>query len=227
MMQGMQRRPPSIKAFIQARMSSKRLPGKVMLPLHGELVISRVLTQVEKAVPKQDIVVATSTDQSDDSLVSYLLDRNTNVFRGPLDNVFARFQNCLKEYPCDWFFRVCADSPLLNPAVLTYFLHLVDTTEADIITTLFPRSFPAGQSVELVRARTFRTLMTDKLSAEEQEHLTKAYYANPHRFRIKNVSSGNASLAEINYCVDTAEDMARLEQFLAGGAVFPDVAFKS
>jgi spore coat polysaccharide biosynthesis protein SpsF (cytidylyltransferase family) len=81
----------------------------------------------------------------------------------------------------------------------------------DLVTNVFPRTFPKGHSVELLNAGSFARLDSVLLSAEEQEHLTKVYYNHPERFRIVNVSSGDPALAAMNYCVDTLEDLRRLE----------------
>ena len=59
-------------------------------------------------------MLATSGEPADDPLAALMRELGVAVFRGPLENVFRRFQLCLEEYPCTWFFRICADSPLLH-----------------------------------------------------------------------------------------------------------------
>ena len=106
-----------VRFFVQARMSSTRFPGKVLAPLHGRPLKDHVLARVSQAVPLDMITVATSTDESDDPLVAYIAQSGVSVFRGALEEVVVRFQQCLDQFPCKWVARVCADSPLWDPRV--------------------------------------------------------------------------------------------------------------
>jgi spore coat polysaccharide biosynthesis protein SpsF len=199
------------RVFIQARMTSSRFPGKVLAPLRGRPVINHVINRLSKAVSPDSIVVATSTDVSDDPLVAYLANLGTRVFRGPLENVFRRFQLCLEAYPCSWFVRICADSPLLDSKLISMMLPHADA-KSDLITNVQMRTFPRGQSVELINAQTFAGIEAGRLSAAEREHATQVFYADPVRYRIINLVSGDPSLARQNFVVDTIEDLHRLEQ---------------
>lgn len=206
-----------IRAFIQARMSSKRFPSKVLAPLAGRPVIAHVISQVVQVIPSDRIVVATSTEESDDPLTNYLRRIGITVYRGPLDNVFDRFQLCLKEYPCTWFFRVCADSPMLDSALLQTILTYSSRVDVDLVTNVFRRTFPKGQSVEMLNAATFASIDPSRLTPEEQEHVTKIYYNNAAEFRIINIESADPLLANESFAVDTFEDISRLEKILRSG----------
>ena len=202
-----------VRVFIQARMSSKRFPGKVLAPFNGIPILTRVIGRVSKVISSGRIVVLTSTNQSDDPLVCYMLDAGISVYRGPLENVFERFQLCLREYPCSWFFRICADSPLIDNEILKTMLIRNDKLDVDLITNVFPRTFPKGQSVEMLNADTFSGIDPYSLNSGQQEHVTKVYYENPESYRIINVESSERNLAAINLSVDTIEDLYRLQFF--------------
>ena len=202
-----------VRVFIQARMSAKRFPGKVLAPFNGIPILTCVIERVNKVIPSGRIVVLTSTDQSDDPLVCYMRNAGISVYRGPLENVFERFQLCLREYPCSWFFRICADSPLLDNEILKTMLIRNDKSDVDLITNVFPRTFPKGQSVEMLNADTFAGINLYGLTPVQQEHVTKVYYENPENYRIINVESSDRSLAAINLSVDTIEDLYRLQNF--------------
>ena len=143
------------RVFIQARMSSSRFPGKVLAPFHGRPIIAHVISRIEVAVPLDQITVASSSDPSDDPLACYLRELGVAVFRGPLDNVFQRFQMCLEEYPCQWLFRLSADSPLLDGEMIERMLGYADRDELDLVTNVFPRTFPRGRSLEMLNSTTF------------------------------------------------------------------------
>ncbi len=202
-----------INVFIQARMSSSRFPGKVLAPFNGKPIIKHVIERVAKAVPFDNIIVATSTELFDDPLVSYLKQLGVKVYRGPLYNVFERFQLCLKNHPCDWFFRVCADSPLLDFEIFKRMMPYADKTDIDIVTTTYPRrTFPVGTNLEMINSNTFKKINKNSLSSEEIEHLTKVFYNNPNQYKIIGVESGNPELALTSVGVDTINDLHNLEK---------------
>lgn len=202
---------PTIRVFIQARMSSSRFPGKVLAPFRQEPIILHVIRAVNRVADIERIVVTTSVEASDDPLAAYLEKRGFSVFRGPLLNVFERFRLCLVKFPAEWILRISADSPLLELGALEEIVAQADTECCDLVTTVFPRSFPKGTNAELIRARTFESVPMSDLSAEDREHVTSIFYRNADRFRIVNVSSGKPELAKVSLAVDSVEDLRRLE----------------
>lgn len=193
-------------------MSSTRFPGKVLAPFRDRPLIAHLLKRVSQALPPSQVVVATSREPADDPVASYVREIGFPVFRGPLDNVVRRFQLCLQEHPCTWFFRICADSPLLQPDLLRILMAHCHRLDLDLVTNVHPRTFPKGQSVEMLRAATFAALDSDRLTLEEQEHVTKYYYNHSGRFNLLNVASGNAALANKSFVIDTIADLRRLEK---------------
>lgn len=187
-------------------MSSSRFPGKVLAPLGGRPVIDHVLDRVTSVL---GAVVATSDDRSDDPLAEHVGRRGIPVFRGSLLDVFERFRRCLAAFPCAWFVRVCADSPRIDPDLLRRATACADR-DLDLVTNVFPRTFPRGCSVEMVRAETFSRLVP--ATADQREHVTKIFYDHPDRYRILNFESDDATQASVNLCVDTPEDLRRLER---------------
>lgn len=202
---------PNIRVIVQARMNSARFPGKVLAPFNGLPIIAHVIERLSKTIALERIVLATSNEISDDPLAVFVRQIGVNVFRGSLDNVFERFRGCLREYPCDWFFRICADSPLIDGALLERMLPHYRSRDLDLVTNVQVRTFPRGRSVEFVRAETFENIDPVILSEEEREHVTTVYYRNPKIFKILNIESSDPTLAGLNYCVDKVEDLLRLE----------------
>lgn len=199
-----------VSAFVQARMSSERFPGKVLAPCAGRPIVARVADAVARVVPRERVVLATSTAQTDDPLAAYASAIGLRVFRGDRLDVFERFQQCLRTHPCEWFFRVCADSPLLDTSVMERALKSAQG-DIDLITNVAPRTFPRGQSVELLRSDTFAAIGGDTLDAASREHLTRVYYTNPDRFRILNLESDDPEATVRHLAVDTIDDLRRIE----------------
>ncbi len=200
-----------MRAFVQARMSSARFPGKVLAPFRGRPMIRQVVDRVAEAVGTDGVVVATSREASDDPLAAYLAAEGVPVHRGALDDVVGRFQSCLEAHPCDWFVRICADSPLLDPAVVRLVTAHADRADLDLVTNVFPRTFPHGHSVEMVRGARFAALDRGTLTAHQREHVTRVFYDRPGDYRILNVESGDPARAQSIFTVDTLEDLRRLE----------------
>ncbi len=173
-------------------------------------MISRVIDGAMRALGGDSVVVATSKEMSDDPLALYVQSSGARIFRGPLDDVFGRFQLCLQSNPCDWFFRISADSPLLNSSILKAMASYVDES-LDLITNVQRRTFPHGHSVELLNAQTFRNIDPERLTAEDREHVTKIYYSHADEFRILNLENMDANYAKLNFVVDTLDDLRRVE----------------
>ncbi len=211
------------RAFIQARLSSTRFPGKVLAPFRGRTVLGHVVERCAAAVGLERVVVATSTDPTDDAVAAHARERGAAVFRGPLEDVFGRLRACLLAHPADWFFRVSADSPLVDPAIMKAMLPLA-VPGLDLVTNVFPRSFPKGQSAELLRAAAFLAVDPAVLTASQREHVTTAFYDHPERYRILNVESGRPDWPGAPLVVDTREDLARLEAAYPAGRPLPSWA---
>ena len=202
-----------LRVLVQARMSSSRFPGKVLAPFLGKPLIAHVIERIQIAVPSDRIILLTSSEMSDDPLAAYVeRELGTTVYRGELENVFARFQGCLREHPCDWFARICADSPLIEGELIARLVGLVNV-DFDIITNVSTRTFPPGQSVELMRTAPFLSVDSRALNTQEQEHVTLQYYRETSPHRMLKVVSSMPSLASTPMVVDSIEDLRRLETF--------------
>ncbi|MHB8643775.1 MAG: cytidylyltransferase domain-containing protein [Gaiellaceae bacterium] len=199
-----------VRAFVQARMSSRRFPGKMLAPLHGEPLIVHVVRAAGHIVGPENVVVATSSDRSDDPLALYLESIGTVVERGPLDDVIGRFRLCAERHPCDWILRVCGDSPRFDVEIGRRVVEAAEAT-LDLVTSVFPRTVPHGHSAELIRAASLAALPDDELDAEDREHVTRFFYRNPERFTIRNLDLSDVTTADESV-VDTIEDLHRLEE---------------
>jgi spore coat polysaccharide biosynthesis protein SpsF len=200
----------AVGAFVQARMSSQRFPGKVLAPFRGEPVIAHVVRAVSAVIERDRIVVVTSDTPADDPLAAYIDTLGVHCFRGPHHDVFERFRQCASRQSAEWLLRVSADSPLLDPAILR---RVIDAASAewDLITTIWPRTFPRGQNAELIRTTILLGVPACELTDSDREHVTPFFYRAQSRFRIRSIESGDPQLAERNLAIDTIDDLRRLE----------------
>mgnify|MGYP001235937072 FL=1 len=164
----------NIATIIQARMNSSRFPNKVLKKINSKPLIEYLIDQVAFKNIDMPIIVATSVKKTDQEIVDYCMHKNLEYYRGDLVNVASRFYNIIKIYNLDFFVRVCADSPLLDGNLIKKAVAYADKN-IDIITNVMPRSYPKGQSVEVVNCKTFLSYY-EKLSDEEDlEHVTKYF----------------------------------------------------
>jgi spore coat polysaccharide biosynthesis protein SpsF len=198
----------TINAFVQARMSSHRFPGKVLAPFRGEPIVLHVVRAAERAVDNGKVVVATSDQPSDDPLAAYLASVAVPCFRGPCDDVLRRFQLCARAHPCTWVLRLSADSPMLDPAELAAVVAAA-AEDVDLASTAPSQADTRGRNAELIRTSALLALDARELVEHDREHVTPFFYAHPDRFRIAVVDLPPRAGGPLT--VDTVEDLARLE----------------
>lgn len=203
------------RILVQARMSSSRFPGKMLAPLLGRPLVAHVLGRLAECAPPERVLLVTSEDSSDDPLADYVARRlGVAVFRGPLDDVVLRFQAALRQHPAAWFVRICGDSPAIDPGLLGWMLARAGEG-MDMMSNIVRRTFPPGQSIEIVRSAPFLALDSTVLAADEREHLTLGIYRRPGEFRIVAVEATVPGLAERRHVVDTLEDLQNMTNTLS------------
>lgn len=193
--------------IIQARTSSKRFRNKVLKKIYGETLISHIVNRLKKSNLISNVIVATSKEKSDDKLVKHLNDHKIKFFRGELNNVAKRFLDVLKKNKTKFFIRISGDSPLIDFRIIDLAIKIFRKYKykPDIITNVFPRTFPVGQSVELIKSSIIRDNI-HKFSNFEKEHVTKFFYNNSKKFIIRNFKF-NGKKIPIKLSVDKKEDL--------------------
>jgi len=202
-----------INIFIQARMSSSRFPGKVLAPLKGVPLIKWLIDSALSIKQKNQVVVLTSTEHSDDPLVAYLKEIGCAYFRGHLENVFNRFQKALVQFPCDYFVRLSADSPYLQPDLIESLIESVQQVCPDFASNVYSRKFPKGQSVEMAKTVVLQSIVDAWLTDEDREHIMPYFYRSTDKYKGLYFDTLVDRSTE-NMCVDTVADLKRLEQFV-------------
>jgi spore coat polysaccharide biosynthesis protein SpsF len=211
------------RIFIQARMSSARFPGKMLAPFAGRPLIAQVLERFREYDLHSRVVVLTSVDSTDDPLADFVANRcRVPVFRGDLDNVVARFQSALAEYPCEWFVRISGDSPFIDASLVQAMIEFSDR-DHDVVSNVVRRTFPPGQSVECVRSDVFRALDSNDLTPSQREHVTKVFYDRPDDWRLRSVICDDPKWAGVRMVVDHLDDLRALEAGVARPASFADL----
>lgn len=199
--------------IIQARYSSKRLPGKVLKKILGITVLKRVINQVKKSKKIKKIIIATSKHKADKKIINFCNKNKINCISGSLNNVFKRFYSIIIQEHCESFVRISADSPLLNYSLIDKAVTLFNKNQYDIITNVFPRTFPKGFSVEVINSKIILDYVLKIKKKRHQEHLTSFFYDNYKKFKIKNFSN-KVDYSNINLSIDNLSDFIRVKNII-------------
>lgn len=207
------RQRQSVTILVQARMASRRLPGKSLRPIRGRPMLQYVLERLQHCRESGDLAVCTSTSAEDDAIATLCQSLGVACFRGSHLNVAERFMQALDHFGARAFVRICGDSPLIDPAIVDEAMARLLEGEDEIVTNNLLRTFPAGQTVEAFRSQTYRRGFARMQHSDELEHVTRHFYRYADRFRILNFTN-ETDLSNLRLSVDGEEDLARVEGIL-------------
>lgn len=200
-------------ALIPSRMTSRRLPGKALIDLAGTPLLARVVARVGEARLVDEVVVATSTDPSDDPIVAFCESARIEYTRGPLKDAAGRLLGAARHRGAEAFVRVSGDSPLIDPELIDRGVAAFRSAASDLVTNVFPRTFPPGQSVEVIATGALAHLHSILMDPIHLEHVTSGFYADPIRWKIINLESGVEG-PHRSVTVDIPEDVPRVESII-------------
>ena len=194
-------------AILQARMSSSRLPGKVLRPVLGEPMIGRQVERLRRSTRLTGLTIATSVDASDDVIEAYANQIGVACFRGPLDDVLARFIGALEAAGSPkTFVRLTADCPLADWRLLDACIDAHQAAGADYTYNSLNWTYPKGLDVEVCETAALRRADAEGRTAYDREHVTPYIYGHPELFRIEAVTRDPP--LRYRWTVDTPEDFA-------------------
>jgi spore coat polysaccharide biosynthesis protein SpsF (cytidylyltransferase family) len=197
---------------IQARLSSTRLPNKILLPLFGSSIISLLFSRL--SLLPYSIVVAIPDDHYHLALANHLSSHNIPYIVGSEHNVFERFLVAIKLYQPDIIVRVNSDCPYLSPSTVSALVHHFDGLDLDYLSTTLDSSFPLGEHVEVIRVSAFLKASSLDLSPSTFEHVTPIFYHNPC-FRARAFMPDTPLIypSSLRLCIDFLDDYLFLQEF--------------
>jgi spore coat polysaccharide biosynthesis protein SpsF len=195
-----------ILAVLQARVSSTRLPGKVLKPILGVPMIIRQIERVKRAKLIDKLVIATSIDKSDDQLADLCRDYQLDCFRGSLDDVLDRFYQAALKYNPEQVVRLTGDCPLTDPEVIDKVIELHLKGNYDYTSNVFELSYPDGLDVEVVRFVCLERAWKEAKLMSQREHVTIFIHQQPQLFKIGCVKN-QKDLSNLRWTVDEPEDL--------------------
>ncbi len=203
-----------IAAIIQARISSTRLPGKVLkeLPFNsGITCLEQVIRRLKKSKKIDDIVIATTEDKEDNEIVDIAKKEDVKYFRGSKENVLSRYYFAAKKNNIDVVVRITSDCPCIDVDITDLTIDAHINKVADYTSNSLTRTYPHGLDVEVFNFNALEEAYKNATKYYEKEHVTPYIYKNPQKFKINIVKAPKELYAsDIRITLDTEEDYALL-----------------
>jgi len=196
--------------IIQARMGSKRLPGKIMRKIMGKPMIEYLIERISKSKLVDDLIIATSDRKENLQLIEFLKTKNLNYFIGDEEDVLSRYYFAAKINNVKNIVRITADCPLIDPEVVDNTINKFLKSSADYSSNIFPRSFPKGLDTEVFSFETLEKTFNEATSKYEREHVTP-YIRECGKFKISNYSLSH-DYSKTRLTVDWEEDFILVEK---------------
>jgi spore coat polysaccharide biosynthesis protein SpsF len=197
-------------AIIQARMSSSRLPGKVLKEAGGRPLIDRMVERVRKAKQIDETIVATTVDPSDDTIAEFCITAGIEFFRGNLMDVLDRYYQAALIHQAEIVVRLTGDCPFIDPVLIDETLELMIREKADFACNRLPppmtRTFPIGLDVEAVTFTALKKAWQEAREKHEREHVMPYFYEEPGRFKVVKLDNP-VDYGSLRWTVDTPEDL--------------------
>lgn len=206
----------NVGVVILSRYSSNRLPGKALIKIKEKEVLKYIIERLEKVFKKEFIVIATSTEASDDVIEEFSKKENIDCYRGSLNDVASRFYKAAYNKGWKYAIRVCGDNIFVNIETLNSMLGILNKKHYDFISNVKNRTFPIGMSIEIVRLEYFGSLLKKiKKSKRYKEHVTLYLYekekpGNHYFYYNKKVPEAAGMILSL----DTAEDLERTRKII-------------
>lgn len=199
-----------ILAIIQARYSSSRLPGKVLKHILGAPMLLRQVERVKRSRRIDLLVVATSTDSSDNEIEELCRRNQIKCFRGSLNDVLGRFYWAAKSFNPEHVVRLTGDCPLIDPVVIDEAIELHLKGCLDYTSNAIKRTYPNGLDVEVISFSCLENVHRKAYLPSHREHVTQYIHQHRRHFKLGNLIN-QIDLSNLRWTVDEAPDFLFIE----------------
>lgn len=194
-----------ILAILQARVTSSRLPGKVLKPVLGEPMLLRQIERIQRSRLIDRLVIATSTDHTNDAIEKMCTENQLSFFRGSLNDVLDRFYQAAMLFKPLHVVRLTGDCPLTDPDLIDEVVSFHLKGNFDYTSNALEPTYPDGLDVEIMRFSCLSRAWEEASLPSEREHVTSFIYKRPDLFKIGSVK-GKFDLSFLRWTVDEPLD---------------------
>lgn len=195
-------------------MNSTRLPGKTLMDLHGQTVLSHVV-QRASAIEGIDSVVVATTQNLEDIVILHESERlGVEGFAGSNEDVLDRIYKAAKRYSAGTVIRLTADCPLLDPCISTLVLKRYLQGGVDYVSNNHPPTYPDGLDTEVCSINALEMAWKNAVKNSDREHVTSYIWNNPTLFNIAHIESVR-DMSDMRWTLDKEEDLMFLEKLMS------------
>jgi len=202
-----------IAAIIQARMTSVRLPGKVLMDIEGQPMLKHVINRLKYSKKLNEIILAIPDAKESDILEKFAKDNSVKYFRGSEKDVLSRYYEAAKKFNCDIIARITSDCPLTDPQIVDITIEEYLKSGADYASNRLEMTFPRGLDVEIFSYGVLKEDYRNSREPYQREHVTPYIYEHPEIFHLCNIEAkGNIKRPEVRLTVDTEDDFKLIKE---------------
>ena len=194
-----------VAALVQARMSSTRLPGKILRSIVGKPMIELVLARLSQSNELDEIVVSTTKNPEDDELQSLVESLGYRCTRGSELNVLERYYESAKFISADVVVRITADCPLIDSEMVDRCVKDFKSSNVDYFSNTNPRTYPDGLDIAVMKFKSIEKANNETVSKFDKEHVTP--YIQASKSFTKSSLKHDEDLSELRWTVDESEDL--------------------
>jgi spore coat polysaccharide biosynthesis protein SpsF len=196
-------------AIIRARMTSTRMPGKVLRPILGKPMLEHLIERLRVARTLDEIWVATTSNATDDATAELARGLGVSCFRGSETDVLDRVLQTARAARADVIVEVTGDCPLIDPGVVDRLVEVYRANEFDHVSNILNRTYPVGLDTQVFSTGLLGRVACLTNDPIDREHVSIYIYEHPELFRLCNIESNlphQEEVGKLRLTVDTPED---------------------
>lgn len=202
-------------AIIEARVSSSRLPGKVLMPIGSKNSLEHICDRLSKVLEISEICIATTENQTDDIIENWARMRDLPIYRGSENDVLSRVLGAADMLSAEIIVEITGDCPFVDPLMVDQYLEILKSNDLDYVSNNIVSTYPDGFDVQVFLTEALRKSSGLASKREEREHVTMHIRQNPRIFKTLNIVAPKPyRYPEISVTLDTKEDLEVL-RFIA------------
>jgi len=196
-----------IAAIIQARMSSSRLPSKIMLNVCGKPLLQHLIDRIKHSQKLDKIIIATTTNKKDNEIVNFCNLNNISFYRGSENDVLSRYFETAIKFSVDIVVRLTADTPLLDSKTIDNTIQVYQENDFDFVSNSspLPRTCPDGLNVEVFSRQVLEKIYSDAIKPSDREHVTTYISMQPEKFNVHRIDYSK-DLSKYRFNLDYEDD---------------------
>ena len=194
--------------IVQARMTSTRLPGKVMKIVCDKPLLEHLINRLRRVKYADQVVIATTVNDTDNIIVNLCKELGTLYYRGSEGDVLGRYYEAAVKYGGDIIIRITSDCPVIDPEVVDYLINFFanNIEKYDYVSNTLERSYPKGMDSEIFSFDTLKEAHFNAHDPFDRENVTPFVKMRPQQFRLYNILY-RIDMSRYRWTLDTPEDL--------------------